>query len=140
MNGRVFLDTNVLVCSRDSTEPAKNEIAAGIVGELWHNRRGAISAQVCSEYYVCVTRKLEPGLSDEEAWEDLELLFAWEPIPIDTHCLRVARHVEARYRLSWWDSMIVAAASVGECAEILSEDLRSGQVYLGIPVRNPFSA
>lgn len=140
MGDRIFLDTNVLVYSRDSTEPAKNEVASGIVVELWRNRRGVISTQVCSEYYVCVTRKLDPGLPREEAWDDLESLFAWEPIPIDTRCLRVARQVEARYQLSWWDSTIVAAASVADCAEILSEDLSHGQVYLGMPVRNPFMA
>ncbi len=37
-------------------------------------------------------------------------------------------------------SGVIAAASVADCAEILSEDLSHEQVYLGMPVRNPFMA
>jgi hypothetical protein len=33
--------------------------------------------QVLSEYYVNVTRKLDPGLSPEEAWDDIEALSVW---------------------------------------------------------------
>ncbi len=48
--------------------------------------------------------------------------------------LRIAQ----RYTISTWDAMIVhAAASLG--AEVLwTEDLNHGQIYEGVPVRNPF--
>ena len=54
-------------------------------------------------------------------------------------CLRVGRHVQAGYGLSWWDSLIIAAASIGQCETILSEDLNPDQKYLGITVVDPFS-
>ncbi len=139
MSDRVFVDTNVLVYSRDITEEEKHRAALEIVRRLWESRSGAISTQVCSEYYVTVTRKLDPGLPPEEAWEDVAALLAWRPVPIDAECLRIARHAEARYSLSWWDSLIVAAARIAECSQIVSEDLSAGQEYLGIAVRNPFA-
>ncbi len=140
MSAKQFVDTNVLVHSRDTTEAEKHAIAADIMRRLWQDRSGVISTQVCSEFYVTVTRKLDPGLSPEEAWEDIDALLAWNPVPVDASCIRVARHVELRYGLSWWDSLIIAACSQAGCTEILSEDLNPGQEYLGIRVTNPFNA
>ncbi len=50
----------------------------------------------------------------------------------------VARRVQIRYKLSWWDSLIIAAASIAGCETILSEDINHSQNYLGIKVVNPF--
>jgi len=138
MSAKQFVDTNVLVYSRDTTEAEKYAIASDIMRRLWEDRTGVISTQVCSEFYVTVTRKLDPGLTPEEAWEDIEALLAWDPVPVNASCMRVARHIELRYGLSWWDSLIIAACNQAGCTEILSEDLNPGQEYLGIRVTNPF--
>ncbi len=138
MSVKQFVDTNVLVYSRDTSEPEKHAIASDIMRRLWQDRTGVISTQVCNEFYVTVTRKLDPGLTPEEAWDDLDTLFAWNPILVDAACMRTARHVELRYRLSWWDCLIIAACSQVGCTQILSEDLNSHQEYLGIRVINPF--
>jgi len=49
------------------------------------------------------------------------------------------REIEQRHRLSWWDSLIVAAAAAQGCALLLSEDLQDGGVYAGVTVRSPFT-
>ncbi len=95
-------------------------IAAGRLAELWVARSGRISMQVLSEYFVTVTRKLDPGLTPEEAWDDIEALYAWKPQTIDMPLLSRSFAIQRRYQLSWWDSMIVAA-------------------YFGITVENPFA-
>ncbi len=105
---------------------------------IWQARTGRISTQVCSEYYVTVTGKLHPGLPPEQAWQDLESLLAWEPIPIDFKILRKTRECEMEYQLSWWDSLIISAAFYTDCKAILTEDLSDGQSYFGIAVENPF--
>jgi predicted nucleic acid-binding protein len=46
---------------------------------------------------------------------------------------------ERRYRLSWWESLIVGAAQAQNCPLLLSEDLQDGAVYGGVTVRNPFT-
>jgi predicted nucleic acid-binding protein len=140
MNGSVFVDTNVFVYARDAGEPAKQPIAAEWVRNLWAEQRGRTSIQVLSEYYATVTRKLEPGLSADEAWEDVTTLLAWEPQQIDRDVIARARELERRYELSWWDAMIVAAAELQNCAVLLSEDLQHGLVCGSVRVRNPFAS
>jgi predicted nucleic acid-binding protein len=52
MNGRVFVDTNVLVYCRDASEPKKHPLALNWIKMLWETGRGVISYQVLQEYYV----------------------------------------------------------------------------------------
>ena len=58
MTAPVFVDTNVLVYSRDSRDAGKNQRAREWVEFLWDTKRGRVSRQVLHEYYVTVTRKL----------------------------------------------------------------------------------
>jgi predicted nucleic acid-binding protein len=140
MNDRVFVDTNILVYSRDASESRKQKRALDLLAELWRDRTGRVSIQVLNEYYVTVTRKLVPGMSPDDAWADVEALSAWDPIVLDVALLGRARAVQQRYGTSWWDATIIAAAYRAQCGVILSEDLAHGQAYFGVVVRNPFTA
>jgi predicted nucleic acid-binding protein len=140
MSAAVFVDTNVFVYARDGRDPAKKTTAEGLLRELWIEQRGRTSVQVLSEYYATVTRKLKPGLPPDEAWEEIGDLLTWEPQPINRSLLLQAREVERRFRLSWWDSMIVAAAQLQNCALLMTEDLQHGLVCGTVAVRNPFVA
>ena len=66
--------------------------------------------------------------------------FTWKPLAIDESVLRRAREVEQRWRLSWWDSTIVAAAQLQDCAVLLTEDLQDGMAFGALRVRSPFSS
>ena len=77
MTAPVFVDTNVLVYSRDARDAAKHERAREWVGFLWDTKQGRVSRQVLHEYYVTVTRKLRPGLPVEEARADVRALLHW---------------------------------------------------------------
>jgi predicted nucleic acid-binding protein len=140
MNAPVFVDTNVLVYARDASEPLKQPVAAEWLRELWMEQRGRTSMQVLSEYYATVTRKLRPGISSDDAWEDVAALLSWEPQEIDRGVLARAREIERRHSLSWWDAMIVAAAQLQNCTVLLSEDLQHGWTCGTVVVRNPFVA
>jgi predicted nucleic acid-binding protein len=138
MTAPVFVDTNVLVYARDASEPVKQPLAAQWIAHLWKEQRGRTSMQVLNEYYVTTTRKLSPGLQPDEAWDDVQALLAWEPHAINRELLERAREVERRYRLSWWDAMVVGAAQLQSCSILLTEDLQNGMVFNGVTVRNPF--
>ena len=58
---------------------------------------------------------------------------------VDGAILRRAWLVEERYRLSWWDALIVAAAQASECPILLTEDLQHGQEFEGVRVVDPFA-
>jgi predicted nucleic acid-binding protein len=139
MTALVFVDTNVLVYARDARELTKQPLAADWIARLWHEQTGRTSMQVLSEYYVTVTRKLEPGLKQGDAWDDVQAFLSWRPQPIDAALIRRAREIEQRHRLGWWDSLIVAAAQLQNCTVLLSEDLQDGGAYGGVTVRSPFT-
>lgn len=138
MSDRVFVDTNILLYARDASEPRKQPVAEACLQELWQARTGCVSVQVLNEFFVNATQKLDPGLTRHEAWEDVEALAAWNPLPLDMTLISRGFALQERYSLSYWDALIVAAAEAGGCAEILSEDLADGALYAGIRVRNPF--
>jgi predicted nucleic acid-binding protein len=134
----VFVDTNVLVYARDDTDPAKHEKARAWMERLWTSATGRISVQVLEEYYVTVTRKLRPGLPREEARADVRDLAAWRPVRIDEGLLDAAWRVEDRYELSFWDSLIVAAAQAAGCSAVLTEDLQHDLEIDGLRIADPF--
>jgi len=140
MNGAVFVDTNVFVYARDASEKHKQAAAMAWIERLWREQRGRTSMQVLSEYYVTVTRKLKPGLSRDDAWDDIGSLSAWKPRATDLELLTAAHEVERRHQLSWWDALIVAAAQLQNCSLLLTEDLHDGAVIGGLAVMNPFTS
>jgi predicted nucleic acid-binding protein len=139
MTPLVFVDTNVLVYLRDSTDPAKQRQAAEWMAHLWDSGAGRVSLQVLQEYYVATTRKLDPGLTAEEARDDVASLAAWRPLAPDPALVESAWSEQDRYGFSFWDALIVAAARRLGCAILLTEDLQDGEDLDGLVVRSPFS-
>ncbi len=136
----VFVDTNVLVYRHDATEPLKQERAAGWIDSLWQSHAGRISVQVMQEFYSTVTRKLKPGLERDVARQLLEPYEAWEPVPMSPALLRLAWNLEDSYSLSWWDSLIVAAAHRSRSRFLLSEDLSHDAEIGSVRILSPFAA
>ncbi len=62
------------------------------------------------------------------------------PIGLDNRVFEQAWHVQDRYRLSFWDALILGAAHVGACRYVLTEDLQDGQEIGGVRVVNPFKS
>jgi predicted nucleic acid-binding protein len=67
-------------------------------------------------------------------------LTAWQPVAADLALLERAWRLEARYSLSWWDALIVAAAQAGGCRALLTEDLQHGQMFGAVGVIDPFAS
>ena len=134
-----FVDTNVLVYARDASESEKQPIAREWIERLWRTRQGRLSVQVLNEYYVTVTRKLNPGMCGEDAIADIRDLMSWNPMPVDTTLMNRAWTVESRFGLQYWDALIVASAQQAGCRHLLTEDLQDGQDLDGVLVLNPFT-
>jgi predicted nucleic acid-binding protein len=134
----VFVDTNVLVYARDTSDRVKHVEARNWMEHLWGSGSGRISFQVLHEYYVTVTRKLDPRLSRRDARMDVEDLLTWSPVPSDQRVLEAGFGVEERFGLSFWDAMVVGAATVAGCDHLLTEDLQDGAELGSVTVVNPF--
>jgi predicted nucleic acid-binding protein len=138
MTGPCFVDANVFVYAIDRTEPLKMEVALELIGRLWREQRACTSVQAINEFYSVVTRKLSHVVTPEAASAQMEELLEWNPLPVDARLLRQARGVETRYKLNWWDCLIVAAARTQNCTLLYSEDMQHGGVYDNVKVINPF--
>jgi predicted nucleic acid-binding protein len=138
--GPVFVDTNVLVYLRDSTDPEKQASAAEWVGWVWEHRAGRLSTQVLQEYYVTVTQKLDPGMETDHARDDVAALATWNPLAVTSEVMEAAWREQDRWGFSLWDSLIVAAARTLDCRVLLTEDLTHGQDLDGVLVVSPFAA
>lgn len=133
-----FVDTNVLVYSRDSSQKRKQPLALRWRQELWRTGAGRLSAQVLHEYYQTVTRKLVPGIRQEEARREVLDLARWKPVPWSMALTELAWDVEDRHKLTFWDALIVAAAQSAGCRYLITEDLNAEQDLDGVLVVNPF--
>lgn len=134
-----FVDTNVLAYQFDESDPVKQRRAGDVMRLLWETRGGRLSHQVLQEFYVTVTRKLNPALPRDRAREEIRDLFAWQPVRPSEALSEDAWHIEDRFGLSWWDSSIVASARSADCVILLTEDLQDGLDIDGLRIMNPFS-
>jgi predicted nucleic acid-binding protein len=140
MNDRFFVDTNLLVYSRDASEYEKQQRAMKWMIRLWYDKSGRVSYQVLQEFYITVTHKLDPGLPTHIARMDVRSLMSWQPVSSSDSLLERAWAIQDRYGLSWWDALIVSAAQIAECKYLLTEDLQDHQRLGGVNVVNPFQA
>jgi predicted nucleic acid-binding protein len=132
-----FLDTNILIYAIESggAQPEKSSIARALV------RRDDIclSTQVLGEFYRAVTsaRRSAPLRHDEAvAW--VQLWKRHEVHPITPSHVDLALEIAGRFRIGYYDALILAAAYLADCGVVYSEDLNAGQVYAGVTVENPF--
>lgn len=138
MSGRSFIDTNVFVYAFDTNEPVKQQIALRTLAET--GDRAGLSTQVLSEFYVVATRKLPDPLAPRIAAEIIGELSRLSVVDTDTVLVRSAIEISDRSQISFWDGLIVAAASASQCDRILTEDLASGATLAGVHIVNPFLA
>ncbi len=103
MSANIFVDTNVLVYTRDASKLDKQAQAAEWMGYLWSLGNGRLSMQVITEYYSVVTGKLKPGMESTRAREDVEDLLAWQPLPLTPELVLDAWQVQDLFHLSWWE-------------------------------------
>jgi predicted nucleic acid-binding protein len=136
MNAPVFVDTNVFVYALDRGDLKKQQAAWAWRAELWKRRTGRTSFQELQGFYVKVTQKW-PAARDG-AWAEVRDLLAWRPLAVDAALLEQGWRIQDRYRLSFWDSLIVAAAKSAACRYLLTEDLQADQNIDGVIVVNPF--
>ena len=127
MSGKVFVDTNILVYAHDSTQGVKHERAQALVETLWESGDGILSTQVLQELCINLRRKSTRPPSVEETRKVIEDYCTWEIVVNTAESVLHALDFESRYQISFWDALIVQAATSCEAEIIYSEDLADGQ-------------
>ena len=139
MNGRIFVDTNILIYAHDLDAGPRHDIAASALEELWKSEKGVMSTQVLQEFYVNVTKKISKPLSQAHARGIIENYLSWHIEINEPDTILLASEIEERHLLSFWDALIIAAACHAKADIILTEDLNHGQTIEGILIENPFA-
>ena len=134
-----FLDSNIFIYLFDTQDDRKRGIAQGLIERALGNDSACISHQVVQEALNIVTRKLVPPLPPEAAQRFMEhsLLPLWRVMP-SAALYAKALGLRARWQLSFYDALIVAAALEAGCKRLLSEDLQHGLRIEGLRIENPF--
>lgn len=139
MSDRTFIDTNVILYSKDARDERKQSIADELVSRGIGEGTLVVSAQVLNEFYVNATQKLTPGMNREDARTVCRSIAAVSCEPITNETIAAAWDVQDRFALSWWDSLIVASALGTRCTRLMTEDLQDGLQVDGLRVVNPFA-
>jgi len=136
MTAEVFLDANILLyaCSSSPVDRAKQQRAEALV----LNTPFALSAQVLQEFIAHALHKKSLGISEANIDATLELASHVRVLPVTYELILIAVAVRRRFRVSHWDSTIIAAAKELGCKTLYSEDLNHGQDFDGVTVINPF--
>lgn len=138
---KVFVDTNILVCVCDRSEPKKQRQALEVLDQLVLTASGVISTQVLAEFFVTVTsaRKFASPLTYVEADEYVkDYINTWEVVSITPMIVLEASRGVCNYQMSFWDAQIWAAARLNQIPVIYSEDFNVGAALEGVNFINPF--
>jgi len=129
---KTFIDTNILLYllseNNDKADRAEEIVRAG----------GRISVQVLNEFANVARRKIAMSWGEtNEALKLLRSVCPTDPLTLETHERGLS--VAERYRLSIYDSMIIATALLGNCEILYSEDMQDGLLIDNqLRILNPF--
>ena len=134
---KIFIDTNIFVYSIDDRDLEKKTRARVILHTLSVKHQPVISTQVVQEFYSVATTKLKAErLIVKQLIHSFRRL---EIVNIDLELIEQAIDLNLTTQVSFWDSLIIAAAEKANCKYVLSEDMASGATYRGVTVVNPFT-
>ncbi len=131
------VDTNVLIYARDPRDPAKQAAATTLLSSIVD---GVLLWQVACEY-VAASRKLEKfGYDRTQALADVtDMRAAWRTILPSWNIFDGAERLLAKYHLSFWDALLVAACLEGGVARLYTEDFDASAWAEGVEIINPFA-
>lgn len=131
MKDRIFVDTNILVYAllddSHKQQTALNLLKSGCV----------ISTQVLNEFTNVARKKAKLD------WQEIHELSnaiqsLTEIVPLDLAIHNRALNIAENYGYSFYDSLIIAAASENNCNVLISEDMQHSQKIGDLTISNPF--
>lgn len=137
MTALVFVDTNVLLYARDLKAVAKRGAAQAWLNSLGTTGSGFLNLQVINEFTRWVLAN-EPATPLDDIRSDIQILRLWGDKPVGDAEVAIAWAVRERYRFSWFDCLLVAAADLAGCRYFLTEDMSAGVTFGSVTLIHPF--
>ena len=138
MTPECLIDTNVLLYAALGSED--NPVKWSAAREIVETKNYSTSAQVLAEFYTNATnpKKFDIPLTSAAAAKWVAVLSAKPCADVDSAVVMRGIELSIRYKTSYWDGAILAAAEYLEAPIVYSEDLNHGQYYGAVRVINPF--
>jgi predicted nucleic acid-binding protein len=140
MSAKCFVDTNILMYAHDASTGAKHKRARALVEDLWQSRTGVVSTQVLQELAVNLRKKAKRALDPKATRDVVADYLTWHVVVNNGESILEALDLESRYRVSFWDALVLQAAEASGAEILYSEDLSDGQRYGSVRVVNPFAS
>lgn len=136
MSDKILLDTNLWVYLYTPSTPHKYEPIKQILVD--HFQTIILSTQILGELYNVLTRK-QLRTPTQARTIILEMSTTFPVLEIDTPKVWQALDINAKYQYSYWDSLIIATALLGDCQTLYSEDLHhTQQIEDRVQIINPY--
>ncbi len=138
MTQKVFLDTNIWIYAHDSRDLTKQAVARELLLRIAASSEGCISTQVVQEFCNVVLVKIKSIKAAHllATVHDIFEQFSTHTPSMDFYERALVLH--ERYKMSFYDALIVQAALDLDCSLLYSEDLQAGQKFGQLTVVNPF--
>jgi len=143
MADKFFVDTNILIYAHDRSHTddrsanRKHDQARQLIESLWSSGQGVVSTQVLQELCVNLRRKVARPIPYDEIRSLIRDYMSWEVVITSPEAVVRALDIEARYKTSFWDALILQSAEQAGVKFLYSEDLAAHQSYGMVQVINP---
>jgi predicted nucleic acid-binding protein len=137
MTALVFLDTKIALYLIDERDLNKRRRAHEWIEWLLEQKNLVVSPQVLNELYW-IGRQKFPQVPADELQRFVADFIPRCTAPLDATVTQEAFVIEQRYRLSWWDCLIVASALAAQCRVLLTEDMQHGLKIDTLTILSPF--
>jgi predicted nucleic acid-binding protein len=136
MRGKVFIDTNFLIYLFSKDDQIKKVHCTQLIDSLRDKVVLVWSTQVMQEFYRVMTVKHH--IPPQVVKDILQLFDDFELVINNKETINTAIDIQTVNKISFWDSLVISAASQAKCTTILTEDLNSGQLIQGVYLQDPF--
>lgn len=132
---KTFIDTNILIYAFTKDEPVKQKTAL----KFLNNCQPVLSTQVIKEFSNVLLKRGNINLQDiQEVIK--EIISVAELVNGELELIFTSFDIHKRYKYSFYDSLIIAAALNSKCQILLSEDMQNGQIIDDkLKIVNPFN-
>jgi predicted nucleic acid-binding protein len=134
MHDKIFTDSNIWLYAFMESDSPKKKIAADVI----LNKDVILSTQVVNE--ICVNLIKKANYTDLDILtllRNLQDKYAIYELYFET--LIKGTELRIEYKLSFWDSLIVATALENDCTILYTEDLQAGLIIKNtLTIVNPF--
>lgn len=134
MKGPVFIDSNVWLYSFLRQDETKRQLATSLIKS---RKSIVISSQIINE--VCFNLKRNKIPESEIKAIASSFFKDFQVILFNEKLIHLASDLREKYSVSYWDSLVLAAALTSKCKFLYSEDMQHNQlIEKKLTIQNPF--